>query len=53
MYGVVYGVLNVKRELKSLEYGKLRQSIFSLETQIEEDRELRAALAPKLINRYF
>lgn len=53
VYGVVFGVLNVKRELKSLEYGKLRQSIFSLENQIEEDEEQRRKLAPKLINRYF
>ncbi|HUZ17987.1 MAG TPA: hypothetical protein VMV68_06350, partial [Spirochaetia bacterium] len=36
VYGVVFGVFNVKRELKSLEYGKLRQSIFSLENQLEE-----------------
>lgn len=53
VYGVVYGVFNVKRELKSLEYGKLRQSIFSLENQYEEDEEQRNRIAPKLINRYF
>ncbi len=53
VYGVVYGVFNVKRELKSLEYGRLRQSIFSLENQFDEDEEQRPNLAPKLINRYF
>ena len=53
VYGVVYGVFNVKRELKSLEYGKLRQSIFTLENQYEENEQQRLLLAPRLINRYF
>jgi tetratricopeptide (TPR) repeat protein len=52
VYGVLFGVLNVKRELKSLEYGKLRQSIFALENQLDEDAETRGRLAPRLINRY-
>ena len=52
MYGVVFGVFNVKRELKSLEYGRLRQSIFSLENQFEEEEDQRSRLSPKLINRY-
>jgi tetratricopeptide (TPR) repeat protein len=53
VYGVVFGVFNVKRELKSLEYGRLRQSIFALENQLEEETERRPMLAPRLINRYF
>ena len=53
IYGVVFGVLNVKRELRSLEYGKLKQSIFTLESQLKEDGTQELYLTPRLINRYF
>ncbi len=55
VYAVIWGVFNVKRELKPLELGKLKQSIFSLENRItdtDSDDE-RAVLVPRLINRYF
>lgn len=55
VYGVLLGVLNVKRELRPLEYGKLKQSIFSLEKRIQEegaDGE-DGILVPRLLNRYF
>lgn len=55
VYGVLLGVLNVKRELRPLEYGKLKQSIFSLEKRLQEegiDAE-EGILVPRLLNRYF
>ncbi len=53
IYGVLYGVFNVKRELKILELGKLKQSISALEHQIEEDSENKEVTIPRLLNRYF
>ncbi len=53
IYGVLYGVFNVKRELKALELGKLKQSINTLEHQLEEDGENKELIIPRLINRYF
>jgi tetratricopeptide (TPR) repeat protein len=53
VYGVLLGVLTVKRELRAIELGKLKQSIFTLENEIR-DRPAEAALTvPRLINRYF
>jgi tetratricopeptide (TPR) repeat protein len=52
VYGTVYGVFNVKREMKPLELGKLKQSIFLLHKEIETEPKARG-LAPRLINRYF
>jgi len=53
VYGVLYGVFNIKRELKPLEYGKLKQSIYALETKLEEEEEDRKIFLPRLINHYF
>ena len=53
VYGVLFGVLNVKRELRSLEYGKLKQSIFSFESRLEEEGKKENYIEPRLINRYF
>jgi hypothetical protein len=53
VYGAVFGVFNVKRELKAVEAGKLRQSIYQLENESREGGEDRATLVPRLINRYF
>ncbi|OQY33670.1 MAG: hypothetical protein B6241_07125 [Spirochaetaceae bacterium 4572_59] len=52
VYAVIYGVFNVKRELRPIEYGKLRQSIYSLQSDIRQDSE-DEVLVPRLINRYF
>jgi tetratricopeptide (TPR) repeat protein len=35
VYGYLWGVFSVKRELKQMEAGRLKQSIFSLETEYE------------------
>ena len=52
VYGVVFGVFNIKRELRSLELGKLKQSIFAIESRLEDGEEDHQ-LEPRLINRYF
>jgi tetratricopeptide (TPR) repeat protein len=54
VYGALLGVFSVKRELKTVEVGKLRQSIYQLENEAKEcgDGD-RATLVPRLINRYF
>ncbi len=53
VYGAVFGVFTVKRELKAVEVGKLRQSIYQLENEAKEGGEDRSLLVPRLINRYF
>lgn len=53
VYGNLLGVFTVKRELKAVEAGKLRQSIYQLENELKEGQEARSHLVPRLINRYF
>jgi hypothetical protein len=52
VYGTLYGVFNVKRELRPLEFGKLKQAIHGLEKEIESGTRDKAAV-PRLLNRYF
>lgn len=53
VYGVLFGVLTVKRELRAIELGKLKQSIFSLENEIRDRPNEARQLVPRLINKYF
>lgn len=53
IYGVLFGVFNVKRELRAIEIGKLKQSIFALENEVKLHPEDGGTLVPRLINRYF
>jgi tetratricopeptide (TPR) repeat protein len=53
VYGAILGVFTIKRELKSVELAKLRQSIYQLENETKEGGEDRGSVAPRLINRYF
>ncbi len=59
VYGTVWGVLNVRRELRPLELGKLKQAIFQLEKDVRDPAAGAAGavaprlLVPRLINRYF
>jgi tetratricopeptide (TPR) repeat protein len=53
VYGTLLGVFGVKRELKAVEVGKLRQSIYQLENESKEGGDERALRVPRLINRYF
>ena len=52
IYGVLYGVFSVKRELKLAELGKLKQSIFTLENEVRGKTGETGLLIPRLINRY-
>jgi tetratricopeptide (TPR) repeat protein len=53
VYGYLWGVFSVKRELKQTEVGRLKQSIFTLEAEYEANPSRRAVLKPRLINHYF
>jgi tetratricopeptide (TPR) repeat protein len=53
IYGCLYNVFSVKRELKQVELGRLKQSIFTLENSIRSRPDDMDLLIPRLINRYF
>ena len=53
VYGVLYGVFSVSRELRALEAGKLKQNVFALENEIKEAGSEVSLLTPRLINHYF
>jgi tetratricopeptide (TPR) repeat protein len=53
VYGAIWGVFNVKREMKPLEFGKLKQGIYQLEKDGSAAGAARDLLVPRLINRYF
>jgi hypothetical protein len=52
VYGAIYGLFNVKRELRPLELGKLKQAIYQLERQAAE-APAAAGAVPRLLNHYF
>jgi tetratricopeptide (TPR) repeat protein len=54
VYGCLFGVFSVKRELKQAEISRLKQSIFALENEIgHSGTDQSHLLKPRLINRYF
>ena len=66
VYGTLLEAFSIKRVLRPLEYGQLRQSIFELEQSLgvtatgdgvvltpQEEDVVPSALVPRLINRYF
>lgn len=53
VYGVLYGVFNVKRELRTQEAGRLKQEIYAKENEIKDPSSDSKILVPKLINMYF
>ena len=53
VYGRIWGVFPVTRELKPIEFGRLKQSIFTMETECRGNPGQSALLKPRLINRYF
>lgn len=54
VYGTLHGVFNVKRELKPLEFGKLKQAIYGAEAELAGGSpEGEAVMIPRLINKYF
>jgi tetratricopeptide (TPR) repeat protein len=52
VYGRLWGIFTVQRELKPIEFGKLKQSIFTLETEFRGNPGRGALLKPRLINRF-
>lgn len=53
VFGVLYGVFNMKRELKSHEAARLRQEIYAKENELKNPTNDASILVPKLINMYF
>jgi tetratricopeptide (TPR) repeat protein len=55
IYGALWGVFSVRRELKQAELGRLKQSIFVLENEVRREGSGRqgGTTLPRLINRYF
>jgi tetratricopeptide (TPR) repeat protein len=53
VYGYLWGVFSIKRELKQMEVGRLKQSIFTLEAEYEANPARREVIKPRLLNRYF
>ena len=53
VYGTIWGVFNVKREMKPLEFGKLKQAIYQLEKERRRPGPEGERAVPRLINRYF
>jgi tetratricopeptide (TPR) repeat protein len=51
VYGALYGVFNIKHELRPTEVARLKQTIFALETELRETRS--PLIVPRLINHYF
>jgi tetratricopeptide (TPR) repeat protein len=52
VYGALWGVFSVKRELKPVELGKLKLSILSLENELRGGSDA-FFVKPRLLNRYF
>jgi hypothetical protein len=52
IYGSIYGIFSVKRALRPVDLGRLRQSVFSLESEIRGGSDNARILRPRLINRY-
>ena len=52
VWGAIWGVFNVRREMKPLEFGKLKQAIYQLEKDLA-GRTAGELGVPRLINRYF
>ena len=53
VYGVLFGVFNIKRELSAPEVGKLKQEIFARENEAKDPSSDKVTLVPRLINLYF
>ena len=53
VYGYINKALSIKRELKAVELGRLRQRIFLLENEVKQvSPEERNVVLPRLINAY-
>jgi len=55
VWGCIWGIFSVKRELKPVELGRLKQSILSLENEYrsKNGEADKSRVKPRLLNRYF
>ena len=53
VYGFLWKVFTVKRELKQMEVARLKQSIFSMEAEYDSNPARRILIKPRLLNHYF
>ena len=53
VYGVLFGIFTVKRELRSQEVGRLKQEIYAKENESKDPSSDTNILTPRLINLYF
>jgi tetratricopeptide (TPR) repeat protein len=53
VYGCIWGVFSVKRELKPVELGRLKQAVLTLENELRSRQDGNELVKPRLINRYF
>ena len=53
VWGCIWGVFSVKRELKPVELGRLKQSILALENELRSKSGSVPLTKPRLLNRYF
>ena len=52
VYGTILGLFSVKKELKPIEVGLLKQSIYSLNNQLTIGEIDKGIVVPRLINHY-
>ncbi|MBN1698708.1 MAG: tetratricopeptide repeat protein [Spirochaetales bacterium] len=53
VFGTIFGLFSITRELRPLELGKLKQSIYNLEKEVQERPEAVIEKKPRLLNHYF
>lgn len=53
VYGALFGIFSVKRELRSQEVGRLKQDIYAKENESKDPSSDSSVLTPRLINLYF
>jgi tetratricopeptide (TPR) repeat protein len=53
VWGYIWRIFSIKRELKPVEFGRLKQSILSLENEYRSKKDGDPLIKPRLLNRYF
>ena len=53
VFGVLSGVLNIKRELTSVEVARLKKDIYAMEMEYKDPACNSEVIVPKLLNNYF
>ncbi|MCI5829376.1 MAG: tetratricopeptide repeat protein [Treponema sp.] len=53
VYGVIFGIFNIKRQMKSQEVLRLNQEIYSKQGEMKDPASNKELLKPRLINLYF